>query len=163
MCAKSIWFSTFGGLSWLVKENTRRVSIWYILTSKRFWDCSTGLCFRHKLRKHGLDVIMKWVHNSLINCSQKYLPVVFCQTKRASQAGSCRGQSLAQFYSTLSYDLNVGLQNTLAKIATITKPGKLQALGRTALGVKTAFTDSSKEVITAFCQLACSSFGLFFI
>lgn len=35
-----------------------------------------------------------------------------------------------------SFDLNVGLQNTLVKFATITKPGRLQALGRTALGVK---------------------------
>lgn len=135
MCGKFLWFSTFGGLSCLVKKNTR-----CILTSKRLWDRSAGLCFRHKLRKHGLDVIcMKWVHNSLIKCSQKYLSVVFCQTKRASQAGSCRGQSLAQFYSILQFWFECRITEYPCKICNYYQARKVASTWEDSTGSQNGF------------------------
>lgn len=159
MCGKPIWYSTSGRLSWLVKENTR-----YILTSKRFWDCSTGLRFRHKLRKHGPDVItMKWVYSSLINGSQKFLSVVFCQTKRASQAGSCRGQSLAQFYSILQFWFECRITERPCKICNYYQAIKVASTWEDSTGSQNGLHKFKQRGNTAFGQLAYSSFGLVFI
>lgn len=159
MCGKHVLFSTLGGLSCLVKENIRS-----ILTSKRFWDCSTGLCFRHKLRNHGLDVIcMKWVYNSLINCSLKYLSVFFCQTKRASQAGSCRGQSLAKFYSLLQFWFECRITEYPCDICNYYQAGKVASTWEDSTGSQNGLHKFKQRGNTAFYQLTYSSFGLVFM
>lgn len=163
MCRKLIWFSPFGGLSGLVKENSRCVLIWYTLTSKIFWDCSTGLCFRYKLRKHGLDVIsMKWVYNGLIDCSQKYLSVAFCQAERASQAGSCIGQSFVPFYSIPQFWFECRITKCPCKIYDY-QDKKVSSTWGDSTESQNDLHKYKQRGNTALCQSAYSSFGLVFI
>lgn len=94
------------------------------------------ICYLHEVSVQQLDKLLSKI------CISSFLSVqkgISCRTFH----GAVPGPAPTQCFSS---DLNVGLQNILANFAAIAKPGKLQALERTALGVKMLLTNSSKEV-----------------